>query len=71
MEPIKRASQVSATTKQEAESHDLEGGNNPAEWTWVEGCVWTAPMLAALGNGVKGGKWFSLMDKVYAKKTLA
>jgi len=28
-------------------------------------------MLAALGNGVKGGKWFSLMDKVYAPRTLA
>jgi len=27
-------------------------------------------MLAALGNGVKGGKWFSLMDKVYAPRTL-
>ena len=27
-------------------------------------------MLSALGNGVKGGKWFSLMDKVYAPKTL-
>ena len=28
-------------------------------------------MLSALGNGVKGGKWFSLMDKVFAPKTLA
>ena len=27
-------------------------------------------MLSALENGVKGGKWFSLMDKVYALKTL-
>jgi RNA-directed DNA polymerase len=27
-------------------------------------------MLSALGNGVKGGKWFSLMDKAYAPKTL-
>jgi len=27
-------------------------------------------MLAALENGVKGGCWFSLMDKVYAKRTL-
>ena len=27
-------------------------------------------MLAALENGVKGGKWFSLMDKVYAPRTL-
>jgi RNA-directed DNA polymerase len=27
-------------------------------------------MLAALGNGVKGGKWFSLIDKVYDRRTL-
>lgn len=27
-------------------------------------------MLAALENGVKGGKWFSLIDKVYRKQTL-
>ena len=27
-------------------------------------------MLAALDNGVKGGKWYSLMDKVYAPRTL-
>ena len=27
-------------------------------------------MLAALGNGVKGNKWFSLIDKVYRASTL-
>ena len=27
-------------------------------------------MLAALENGVKGGKWFSLIDKVYSETTL-
>jgi RNA-directed DNA polymerase len=27
-------------------------------------------MLAALGNGVKGGKWFSLIAKVYDRRTL-
>jgi RNA-directed DNA polymerase len=27
-------------------------------------------MLEALGNGVKGGKWFSLIDKVYRLSTL-
>jgi RNA-directed DNA polymerase len=27
-------------------------------------------MLAALGNGVKGNKWFSLIDKVYRLSTL-
>ena len=36
--------------------------------------MWTERMLSALVNGVKGDKgrkWFSLMDKVYAPKTLA
>src|ERR1700684_4523316 len=28
-------------------------------------------MLSALVNGVKGGKWYALMDKVFAPKTLA
>jgi RNA-directed DNA polymerase len=27
-------------------------------------------MLTALGNGVQGGKWFSLIDKVCALRTL-
>jgi RNA-directed DNA polymerase len=27
-------------------------------------------MLTALGNGVKGGKWYSLMDKVYSMNNL-
>jgi RNA-directed DNA polymerase len=50
--------------KQASESRD------PREWSWVEPVVWNERMLAALGNGVKGGKWFSLWDKVYAKATL-
>ena len=71
MEPQKRASIVSATTKQGAEIQIKNRGNSPEDWSWVEGCVWTQAMLAALGNGVKGGKWFSLMDKITAPKTLA
>ena len=42
----------------------------PREWTWVEAAVWTERMVAALENGVKGGRWYSLMDKVYAPATL-
>src|SRR5450830_852202 len=42
----------------------------PTEWAWVDRAVWTARMLAALGNGVKGNKWFSLIDKVYRLSTL-
>ena len=30
----------------------------------VEPKVWTERMLTALEQGVKGGKWFSLIDKV-------
>jgi RNA-directed DNA polymerase len=37
----------------------------------AEAGVWTERMVSALVNGVKGGKWFSLMDKVFAPKTLA
>jgi RNA-directed DNA polymerase len=39
-------------------------------WGWVEPEVWTDRMLAALEVGVKGGRWFSLVDKVYAERTL-
>ena len=37
---------------------------------WVERSVWTDRMLEALEQGVKGGVWFSLIDKVYRPKTL-
>jgi RNA-directed DNA polymerase len=40
-------------------------------WSWVEATVWTERMVSALVNGVKGGRWYSLMDKVYAPATLA
>jgi RNA-directed DNA polymerase len=33
-------------------------------------CIWTYPMLQALDNGVKGGKWFSLKDKICRIKTV-
>jgi len=41
------------------------------DWSGVEASVWTERMLSALGNGVKGGKWFSLMDKATRPTTLA
>ena len=39
-------------------------------WWWVEPTVWTQRMLTALEKGVKGGMWFSLMDKVYSPRNL-
>jgi RNA-directed DNA polymerase len=41
------------------------------DWSWVEASIWTESMLAALENGVKGGKWFSLIDKVVRPATLS
>lgn len=50
--------------KQGADTRD------PREWDWVEASIWTDRMLTTLGNGVKGGRWFSLIDKVYSERTL-
>jgi hypothetical protein len=41
-------------------------GEIRARGAWVEAEVWTERMLTALEQGVLGGKWFSLRDKVYA-----
>ena len=64
MQEESQASSVRIDAKQGAETQD------PREWEWVEAEVWTERMLAALANGVKGGKWYSMMDKVYARRTL-
>jgi RNA-directed DNA polymerase len=49
---------VSETTK--------PAGEIRARWAWVEPGVWTERMLTALEVGVRGGKWHSWIDKVYA-----
>jgi RNA-directed DNA polymerase len=41
-----------------------------AQWAWTEPDVWTERMVEALERGVKGGKWHSLIDKVYGEGTL-
>ena len=53
---------VLETAKQAGEIRD--------RWDWVEPSVWTERMLTALEKGVKGSKWFSLVDKVYALANL-
>jgi RNA-directed DNA polymerase len=47
-----------------------QAGEAPSRWTWVEPSVWTERMLTALETGVKGGHWFSLIDKVYSAANL-
>lgn len=45
-------------------------GDVRARWAWTEPSVWTDRMLTALEQGVKGGIWFSLIDKVYSAANL-
>jgi RNA-directed DNA polymerase len=47
-----------------------QAGDTRGRWSWVEPNVWTERMLMALEAGVKGGRWFSLIDKVYDPRNL-
>lgn len=61
---MQESSPVPARAKQDEETLSL------CKRRGVEPEIWSGNMLAALDNGVKGGKWFSLIDKVYSMKTL-
>jgi len=58
-----RVSAVPGTAKQGTDALDPPRG-------WAEASIWTERMVSALDNGVKGGKWFSLVDKVVRPTTL-
>lgn len=47
-----------------------QAGETLARWRWVEPAVWAARMLATLEQGVGGGKWFRLFDKVFSERNL-
>ena len=47
-----------------------QGREAPDKYGWVETSIWTERMLTALERGLEGGKWFSLIDKVYSGKNL-
>lgn len=47
-----------------------QGREVPPQWEWTEEAVWTERMLATLERGVKGGKWYSLYDKVWKTENL-
>jgi RNA-directed DNA polymerase len=47
-----------------------QDGDVQARWGWTEAAVWTERMLTALEEGVQGGKWFRLIDKVFAQRNL-
>ena len=63
-----REENLSAVTSEKEPKQDKE--TLRARWAWVEHGVWTDSMLRSLERGIKGGKWFALIDKVYELKNL-
>src|SRR5580658_10920961 len=73
--------EVSAVPARAKQGTDASGGERRRLW-WAEASIWTERMVSALENGVKacpwagvrpdprGGKWFSLVDKVIRPSTL-
>jgi RNA-directed DNA polymerase len=71
----RRVTTVMETSKQATDTYGVTEEERARwarqlKWRWVEASIWTEAMLIALENGVKGGKWFSLIDKVYRGSTL-
>jgi RNA-directed DNA polymerase len=61
------------TSKQVTETMNKEDAiqyERRQRWAWAEASIWTDTMLEALENGVKGGKWYTLSDKVERRLTL-
>ena len=47
-----------------------QGREVAPQWAWTEASVWTERMLATLERGIKGDKWYSLIDKVWKMESL-
>jgi RNA-directed DNA polymerase len=65
---------VNDTTKEQQPTAVLRAAKQAGEvrvrWTWTEPSVWNERMLTTLEQGVKGGCWFSLIDKVWKPANL-
>ena len=59
---------LSAVTSEQEPKQDKEALRE--KWAWVEHGIWTDSMLRSLERGIKGGKWYALIDKVYGIKNL-
>ena len=47
-----------------------QGREVAPQWAWTQASVWTERMLATLERGIKGSKWYSLIDKVWKMENL-
>jgi RNA-directed DNA polymerase len=66
---MERDNRSSGSADKATQGTEAPGGERRPMW-WAEASIWTDRMVSALGNGVKGGKWFSLIDKVHRPSTL-
>ena len=72
---VRKANPESGRASEEKPAQVPEADKQVGEDLWqrhkAERGVWSQGMLEALERGVKGGKWFSLIDKVTSERTLA
>jgi RNA-directed DNA polymerase len=61
---------IEASTVPETAKRDAGALGSCKQRKFVPASIWTEAMLAALQRGVRGGKWHSLIDKVYRLETL-
>ena len=47
-----------------------QAGEIPSRWRWVKPWAWTMRMLTTLEQGIEGGQWFRLFDKVFSERSL-
>ena len=47
-----------------------QAGEILSRWRWIKPSAWTVRMLTTLEQGVEGGKWFRLFDKVFSERNL-
>jgi len=66
----KRKGQMTEARPDKVPEKAKRSGETDNQWDWVEASVWTERMMTALVEGVKGGRWYSLMDKVYGLPNL-
>jgi RNA-directed DNA polymerase len=62
--------EVEASPVSETTSRDASALGSCVQRKFAPASIWTDAMLAALQRGVNGGKWHSLIDKVYRLETL-
>ena len=68
--PVRQRIEPETVSRPQQRPRTSPDGEVRTRWAWAEPSIWTNRMLTALENGVRGGKWHSLIDKVYTRRNL-